>query len=159
MRIFAALALVPALMLAAPDSARACGPGEGGQVDFIAPEEDDTASVILARARELDRRAVENDREAAQADRRARTLLAKARQVQQRAVLREGVELTSMLENARQLAMQSNEAKAHAGRARARAANFRAQARNLRRQAFDVQADFQEPRPRQRQRRVSAFAL
>lgn len=154
MRVFAALALVPALMLVAPDSARACGPGEGGQVEFFEPEAD-SASVILARARELERRAVENDREAAQADRRARTLLAKARQVQQRAVLREGVELTSMLETARQLAMQSNEAKAHAGRARARAASFRAQARSLRRQVFDVQADFPQPR----QRRVSAFAL
>jgi hypothetical protein len=154
MRIFAALALVPALILAVPDTAQACGPEGGGEADFI-PEQD-TASVILARARQLESRAVQNDREAFQADRRARTLLAKARGLQQRAVLREGVELASMLQSARTFALQASEAKAHAGRARQRAVNMRAQARSLRRQALDF-AGFEQPQPRRR--RAAAFAL
>lgn len=137
MRVFAVLTLVPTLLLAAPTSAFACGDGEG-QVEFTPQRQPNTRNVLLVRASELDDQAADAEDEAAAADRRARSQNREARRLQQRAVQREGIELARFLEQAREVALQAGESKAHATRARRRAAQFRAQARDLRIRAGEV---------------------
>ena len=153
MRVFALLAVVPALILAAPQNARACG--AGGEADFVTPIEDST-TLLLTRARMLDQRAAQEDREAFGADRRARSLMVQARRMQQRAMLREGTELSEMLQRARDLAIDANEANAHARRARARASSFRMQARQIRAAALGEQPVRRRP---MRRTRPVAFSL
>lgn len=137
MRLFAVVTLVPAILLAAPTAAFACGDGDG-EVEFIPQRQPNTQNVLLVRAIELEDRAADAEDEAAAADRRARSLNREARRLQQRAVQREGIELARFLERAREVALQAEESKAHATRARRRAAQFRAQARDLRIRAGEV---------------------
>jgi hypothetical protein len=134
MRQFAALALVPALILAAAKPALACGDsGEFGDVDQVVVPQDRT-SLILAEARELELEARDADAEATSATRNARRLTLEARALQQRAFSREGVELVSLLDRARSMAMQAGQERRRAMQQQRLASNLRARARMLRRE-------------------------
>src|SRR5262245_27480453 len=103
MRILAFLAFVPVARLASPNSAQACG----DEFESFTPRETfvprDSAAQLRERARDLELAAADASSEATAADRRARALNERARRLQDRAVAREGVELASLLESARQL--------------------------------------------------------
>jgi hypothetical protein len=135
MRNFLALALVSLLGATVAKPALGCGDsGEVGDFDDVISVPQDRTSLTLAEARELDAQARDADREASSANRRALRLTQQARTLQQRAFQREGVQLVSLLERARTMALEASQMKRHAAHQRRLASTLRARARVLRRE-------------------------